>query len=241
MIRLTYCSLVFRMPRETLPEIAIVVGAQPGTTRGMALCACENDTSILTLAAIMGHQPPSALSDMLNDVTELAAPHVVEALRRAEPVGEPARFHTPSSRWRRYDKLHRFPRGLVVTGDALCSFNPVYGQGMTVAALDALALADALASGENNLAHRFFVRAAKVTRDAWNMAVESDLALSEGPSRRGFAARCSARYTDRVLRCAESNVSVAEQFWKVTNLVVPPTHLLRPGVLLPVAASLFHR
>jgi 2-polyprenyl-6-methoxyphenol hydroxylase-like FAD-dependent oxidoreductase len=240
-IRLTYSSQLFRMSREKLPEIAIIVGSQPGKFKGMGLCSYENNTSMLTLAGSMGRQPPSGLREMLDEVSELAAPHVVEALRCAEPVGEPARFHIPSSRWRRYDKLRRFPQGLVVTGDAFCSFNPVYGQGMTVAALDALVLRDALTSGGNDLARRFFVGAAKATRAAWNTAVGSDLAVSEAPPRPSLAMRCSNRYADLVLTCAESNASVAEQFWKVVNLVAPPAQLLRPAVLLPVAASLVRR
>jgi len=198
----------------------------------------ENDTAIVTLAGMMGHQPPSDVSQILDEVAELAPPHVTRALRRAEPVGEPARFHTPSSRWRRYDKLRRFPKGLVVTGDAFCSFNPIYGQGMTVATLDALALGDALASGVDGLARRFFAGAAKATRVAWNMAVGADLSLPDVPGKPTLAMRCSNLYTDRVLTCAETNPYVAEQFWKVMNLVAPPTRLLQPAVLFPTAASL---
>ena len=121
---------------------------------------------------------------------------------------------------------------------AFCSFNPIYGQGMTVATLDALALRDALASGEDDLARRFFTGAVKATRVAWNMAVGSDLALPEVSGQSTLAMRCSNLYTDRVLTCAESNSSVAEEFWKVVNLVTPPTQLLQPRVLVPVAASL---
>lgn len=237
-IRLTYSSQLFQMSRDKLPEIAVNVGSYPGRPKGMGLFCCENDTWMLTVTGIMGHQPPSDVSLMLDEVAQLAPGHVIKALRSAKPVGAPARFHTPSSRWRRYDQLRRFPKGLLVTGDAFCCFNPIYGQGMTVAALDALALRDALASGHRDLERRFFAGAAKATQVAWNMSAGTDLALSDGSGKSNLAMRWMNLYTDRVLRCAESNVVVAEHFWKVMNLVAPPTQLLHPAVLLPVAASL---
>jgi 2-polyprenyl-6-methoxyphenol hydroxylase-like FAD-dependent oxidoreductase len=236
-MRLIYSSRAFRMSGKRLPEIVLSVGFEPGRPKGVWLSCNEDDTVMLTLGGIMGYEPPSAVDQMLDEVAELAPPHVVEALRCAEPVGEPARFHFPSSRWRRYDKLRRFPKGLVVTGDAFCSFNPIYGQGMTVATLDALALRHALASRDDNLARRFFTEAAKATRVAWNVAVGSDLALPEVSGKSTPAMRWFNRYTDLVLRCAESNQWVAEQFWKVIHLVAPPTRLLHPAVLLPVASS----
>src|SRR6185437_6488121 len=104
--------------------------------------------------------------------------------------------------------------------------------------LDALALRDALASGDDDLARRFFTAAAKATRVAWNVAAGSDLALPEVSGKSTLAMRWSNRYTNSVLKCAESNQWVAEQFWKAVHLVVPPTRLLHPAVLLAVAASL---
>ncbi|MFS0900912.1 hypothetical protein [Mycolicibacterium litorale] len=109
----------------------------------------------------------------------------------------------PSNRWRRYDKMARLPEGFVVIGDAVCSFNPVYGQGMTVAAIEATILGQCLRAGDADLPRRFFRAAAKPVRVAWQTAVGSDLALPEVQGRPSLSMRLTNAYTEHMLRAAE--------------------------------------
>jgi len=141
----------------------------------------------------------------------------------------------PSSQWRRYDKMRRFPDGLLVCGDAFCSFNPIYGQGMSVAALDAVALQETLQRGATNLPRRYFRAAAKAIGVAWQIAAGSDLAFPEVEGRRTTAMRVSNRFVEWVLTACESDIQVVNQFFRVTGLVDPPARLLSPPFIARVA------
>lgn len=203
----------------------------------MTLCRCENGTAMFNVGGMLGEEPPTDLAGMIAFAEQFGPPSAVAAVRGAQPIGDTDRYCVPSNRWRRYDKVCRFPEGLLVFGDAICSFNPIYGQGMTVAALDAVALRGCLRRGERGLAHRFFRESAKVVGVAWQMAVGSDLALPEVKGHRSAMIRGSNFYTDRVLAAAECDPFVAESFLKAICFVDPPSALLRPSILMHVATA----
>ena len=240
-VHLTYTSQWLRMPPGALHEIACLVGPVPGRPTGMGLLGCEDNTVLFTLLGMAGFEPPCGRTEMIDWAEEFAPAHVLDALRAAEPIGEVARHRFPSSQWRRYDKMSRFPAGLLVTGDAICSFNPIYGQGMTVAALEALALRDCLSRGTHDLARRFFRAAVKPIRQAWQLATGSDLALPEVEGTRSLAARLLNRYMDRIMTAMEYDPAAVSQFTRVTALVDPATRLLRPSMLWRAAAANYRR
>ena len=122
-------------------------------------------------------------------------------------------------------------------GDAVANFNPIYGQGMTVAALQAVALRHCLSRGESDLARRYFRAAAKPIGVAWRFAISNDLSLPEVEGRRSLSARLGNSYVERLLTMCESDNAVAEQLIGVTGLIDPPTRLLRPKVMYRVARA----
>lgn len=236
-MHLSYGTQLLRMPPDALHEMVFVVGPVPGRPTGLALQRCEHDTWLFAAFGMAGREPADDLAGMCEDATAFAPAHLLAAIRAAEPIGQVARYRMPSSQWRRYDRLRRFPDGLLAIGDGICSVNPIYAQGMTVAALQALALRDCLSGGPNRLAQRFFKAAAKPIRQAWQLATGSDLGLPEIGGRQPLPMRLLNGYVDRVLTAAEHDTVARNQFLRVTALIDPTTRLLRPEMLRRAAMA----
>ncbi len=232
----TYASQPLRIAPGTLREGVVLIAPVPGRPTGIALFGCENDTWLFTVVGMAGREPAGGRAGMIEFAKEFVPPHVLAAVRDAEPLGEVARHRMPSSQRRRYDKMRRFPDGLLVFGDAICSFNPIYGQGMTVAALEASALRDCLRHGDRDLSRRFFRAASKPIAAAWRLAAGGDLALPEVAGPRPFSVCVANAYMDRVLTACESDAVVAGKFFMVNGLVDPLSRLLHPALVCRVAA-----
>ena len=170
-------------------------------------------------------------------LTRLPCSDIAAALADAEPLDAPVAFRFPASVRRRYERLGRFPRGLLVLGDAVCSFNPVYGQGMTVAALQATALRDELARSDPPHARRYFRRIAALIDPPWTVAAGADLAHPQVVGARGPTVRILNRYLPHLHAAAAHDPVLATAVLRVTGLLDPPTALLRPDRLARLAAA----
>jgi 2-polyprenyl-6-methoxyphenol hydroxylase-like FAD-dependent oxidoreductase len=226
-----YASRPLRLRPGALSEKIVLIGARPGLPRGLVLLAQEHGRWIVTASGYGDeHRPPTDEAAFLDFIGTVAPPAVTAAIREAEPLGDIATYGFPANQRRRYERLERFPEGLLVTGDAITSFNPLYGQGMSVAALEALALQRCLEAGDHRLAPRFFGAAAKVVDLAWELALGSDLALPEVEGPRPLAVRVSNAYVERLLSAAEHDPVVAAAFNDVADMLVPSQHVLRPRI-----------
>ena len=202
-VRIAYSTLPVRIRPGTIREL--VVGNYPIASRStmLAILACEDDMYLVLGGTVGGAAPPVDRDELLDFIEPLAPAHVMAALRTAQPLGDVVQYRIPSNRWRRYDKLSRVPDGLLVFGDGICSFNPIYGQGMTVAALEAQVLRECLHRGTRNLPRRFYRKATEKIQVAWQTAVSSDLALPQVPGRRPLSVRIMNTYMDWVLTATE--------------------------------------
>jgi 2-polyprenyl-6-methoxyphenol hydroxylase-like FAD-dependent oxidoreductase len=200
--------------------------------RGCAVFPVEGDRWLVNLHGVHGDHPPTDADGLRAFAETLPIPHAERALAAREWAwDEPDYYPFPSSRRRYYEDLERFPDGLVVVGDAIASFNPIYGQGMSVAALEALELHHALAAGgRRDLARRFFDRAAGAVDVAWSMAVGSDhrFPATTGPKPRGSG--LFARYFARVVRAAHDDPRLRDAVMRVVGMERPPTSLLGPRI-----------
>lgn len=236
-VRIAYVSQLLKIPNGMLSIGLVGRVPEPGRPAGFVLVGNENDEWVLTLAAIAGREPPTEYAEILEFVRQFAPVDVHAAVRAAEPVGPVSRYRIPSNRWRRYDKMRRLPHGLVVVGDAICSFNPIYGQGMTMAALDAVVLRDCLRDGHRHLPRRFYHDSAKNIAVAWRTAVGADLALPEVAGPRPTSMRITNTLLDRVMTAAQTDIVVAEQFLRVVGMIDSPARLLQPAVLLRIVKA----
>lgn len=212
----------------------VIIGAEPGRPTGVNFLEQEDGRWVLTMIGYAGHHPPTERAAFLEFTRGVVPPDVFAAIEAAEPLDGLVAHRYPASVRRRYDRLPRFPEGLLVFGDAICSFNPVYGQGMSVAALQAVALRACLARGTDRLAPRFFRAASRRIEVAWRMAAGGDLALSEVPGPRPLPVRVTNAYIGRVMAAAEHDPKVTRRFVRVSSLLAPPFILLTPGFVLRV-------
>jgi 2-polyprenyl-6-methoxyphenol hydroxylase-like FAD-dependent oxidoreductase len=216
----------------------VIVGARPGRARGLALFAQEDDHWLLTLIGYgAGHRPPADDAGFLDFAATVAPRDVAQAIREAEPLGPIVTTGFPASRRWRYDRLAGFPDGLLVTGDAIASFNPLYGQGITVASAQSLALRECLRKGERALARRFFAAAWPPVEDAWRLTTAADLALPEVPGHRPLSVRAVNRYMRRLHAVAEHDTVAAAAFARVVTMHERPGHLFRPALRVWVTSS----
>jgi 2-polyprenyl-6-methoxyphenol hydroxylase-like FAD-dependent oxidoreductase len=236
-VGVTYASLLLRIPPGTVDEKLVSVGPVPDRPTAGGLFAYENNTWMITVCGIAGYEPPADRAGMIAFAAELGSAPMVAALNAGEPLSDVSIHRFPVSAWRRYDKMRRFPSGLLVVGDAICTTNPIYAQGMSVAALQTAVLHDCLSRGGEDLSRRFFRAAAKPVGLAWQLTIGADLSLPQVPGRRSAALRVMNWYVNRILTAAESDIAVAEKFFRVQNLIDSPARLLHPSFMMRVASA----
>ncbi|MFH5802220.1 FAD-dependent oxidoreductase [Haladaptatus sp. CMAA 1911] len=229
-VNVTYSSIFIERPADD--HRTFVVMAEAPRTRGGMAAPVEGDRWLVNLHGVHGDHPPKDDKNLLDFAASLPTPELKQLLNDHSHVGnEVFHYPFPANRWYHYEDLDRFPDGLVVIGDAVASFNPIYGQGMSVAALEALVLHQALATGHEDLAVRFFDRAAPVIDNAWKMAIGADFGFpqTEGSKPRGLSV--FNWYMSRLFRRAHTDGALTDAFVRVLTLQKPSSTLLRPTIM----------
>jgi 2-polyprenyl-6-methoxyphenol hydroxylase-like FAD-dependent oxidoreductase len=230
-IGIHYASHQFRMPEGVIAEKVVVAGASHDESLGLGMLHYEDRVWVLTTFGVADAKPPRTFPEMLALAGKLLPAHFNAALAQAEPFGEPAYHAFPASRWRRYHKLDRFPAGIVPFGDAVASFNPTFGQGMTMTSLQAGHLRRALQS--NDLARELNRATAKTTYPVWIMNAIGDMTFHHAQTKGGapWWWRPSGALFDQFLGAAETDPVLAEWFLRRFSLLdslymVPPPRIV---------------
>jgi 2-polyprenyl-6-methoxyphenol hydroxylase-like FAD-dependent oxidoreductase len=230
-VGVSYATHQLRIPEGLIAEKVVAAGAHRNQLLGLGMLCYEDGTWGLTTFGVAKAEPPHDFAGMCALADEIVPPHIAAAIRRAEPIGDVAFHKYPTSRWRRYHKLERFPDGILPFGDAVASFNPTFGQGMTMTSLQAGHLRRALESPDTDLAATFNKAAAKSTFPVWTMNAIGDLVLHGASGTMPWWYRPVGGLFDQFLGAAETDPVLAEWFLRRFSLLdslymVPPMSLV---------------
>jgi len=235
-IDLTYTTRHYRLPDESIldGDLSINPVSTPSHPRGAFFSRIENGRSVLSLTGVLGDSAPTDPDGFLAFIRSLPVPDVYDVIRDAEPLDDPVSFRYPASIRKRYERLDRFPERFLVLGDAACSFNPVYGQGMTVAALEALTLRRHLERGTAPAPLAFLRDIAGVIDVPWEISAGGDLSFPQVAGARTAKVKVGNAYMARLQAAATRDGSVTRTFMRVAGLVDPPQALMTPGMVFRV-------
>ncbi|WP_405757397.1 NAD(P)/FAD-dependent oxidoreductase [Streptomyces sp. NBC_00073] len=240
---LGYASRYYEIPPDPARRWqGMYVQGRPDSPRGGVLVPLDDGRWLATLIGNGEHAPPTGDEEFLDYTRTLRTPALHDVLRDAKPLSSPTGFRSTANEWRHYERLDRWPAGFVVLGDAACRFNPVYGHGMTVAALAADALAGAirgLAPREIAAAARRIQRRTATAADvAWQIATSEDMRYPETEGRPpDQATKVLQAYMARVIVGANADPEISRPFFGVLSLSAPPNTLLSPSTVIRVLSK----
>ncbi|MFG3250964.1 NAD(P)/FAD-dependent oxidoreductase [Streptomyces sp. NPDC048187] len=238
----TYATRVFRAPHAAadiaFPLINVQANPAKAPGQGGIILPVENGQWIVTLAGTRGGEPSSDPQTFIDFALGLGHPVIGELLKSAEPLGDVATTHSTANHRRYYEKIKPWPDGFVVLGDAIASYNPVYGHGLTVAAQCALAMRAILRTTDLTAigtAQRIQRAAARPVSAAWDLAVGQD-ALYPGATDIPLTRveRLLARYVDRAVETGATNPRAMGALLDAMSLERPPTRLFSPAMIIPM-------
>ena len=216
---------------------AAAVIDDPGAKRMASVFPIEGDRALVTFAGLNGAAPPIEEGERRAWARSLPSPVVAEFMESAEPLGAPVTHRFPANQRRRVERMRRFPLGWLPLGDAVCSFDPIYGQGMSSAALQAAAMArclDRAVAIDGAFARRYFRAVSRTVAVPWSIAVGADFLYDGTTGHKPPGTDLLNRYLERARIAAQHDDAVAIGMVEVFVLVRPPSALVRPGFVLRV-------
>ena len=215
----------------------------PKFKRGGLIMPVEGKRWIVTLTGIGGDYPPTDELGFLEFARSLRSPCVYQAIKDAQPLSPVYGYRRTENHLRHYEKLERFPENFLILGDAVCSFNPVYGQGMTVAAIGALTLKRCLQQQKQNgvnlnlkgVSRRFQKQLAQVNHTPWLMATGEDLVWPTTVGEETSPMMQLIHFYMKLVKIVSChNQRIQTIFAEVLHMTKPSSAFFTPNVFIPV-------
>ena len=241
-----YTSTKYRKPDlvDSPEPLLLVGGPPPEHTRAAGLFEIEDRTWHVSLAGRFGDYPPTDEAGFLGFAKALPSIRLYDLIKNAERIADITHHRFPTSVWRHYERLRTFPAGLLILGDAICSFNPVYGQGMSSAALQVQALQRILrdhaeqSRGLDGLAAAFFPKAAQAVSAPWTLAANFDFAYPQTRGERPPGLAEGAGYFAALDSLQAEDINVQRLVTEVFQLVKPISALREEPLLSRILTRL---
>lgn len=244
-----YATRIYNIPANFKNEwkAIYIQPSAPNLTRGAIIVPMEGNRWHVTVFGMAGDYPPTTETGFLEYAQSLPDQRIYEAIKDATPLTEVWSFRRGENRLRHYEQLSRYLEGFLVFGDAVYALNPVYGQGMTVAALGAMEMDKCLCGQQtahpdgnlNGLAKTFQKRLATVIAGPWQLATGEDRRwnVDENLAPADLPTRIMQNYIGKLLRITLTDTKVAEAFFHVQQMIAPPTVFFRPDIFWKVLTS----
>lgn len=218
-VGIAYATHQVHIPEGLLKEKVVVAGASRAEPVGLGMLLYEDGNWGLTTFGTGKVEPPQNFAEMCELADRILPQHFASAIRAGTPLGAVAFHKYPQSRWHRYDAMSRFPVGIIPFGDAVVSFNPTFGQGMTMTAIQAGNLRTVLAAGAEHVESRLAKATAKTTWPVWTMTSIGDLALHNATGDAKWWYQPVGSLFDQFLGAAETDTVLAEWFLRRFSLL----------------------
>ncbi|QDX31013.1 FAD-dependent oxidoreductase [Dickeya poaceiphila] len=243
--QLGYVSRVYKRDntRQTGWKVLLVTPNLPKTRTMAVISPVEGDRYIVTAGGWFGDSPKPNEADFMRFLAELPVTDIHDEVQKLEPLGDFHQFKMPSSLRRRYDLLPTWPEGFLVIGDALCSINPIYSQGMSVSALQIEALAQQIPGYLNGTlsARLVFKKLVAATAVSWELAKKSDESLQPTEAITTFKHRLTSHYLNLVQAASFHRRDVAITMLKIMNLLEKQESVFRLPIVLASLSSAIAR
>ena len=239
-----YATALFDVPEDVPPDWmgVFTFPDYPRNKRAALMLPVEGNRWMLGLGGRYDEKPPADWDGFLTYTRSLRTPTVYDAIRNAKQSSEITAFGFRGSCWRHFERLEKFPRALLPLGDAICRFNPIYGQGMSVAALEADALHGLLrarsteSGGDETLGREFFTEAEKLIDTPWSAAAIPDFIDPRTEGQRPSDFEGSLKFFAALVKLAAEDAAVHKLFIEVQSLLKPRSAYRDPELVRRVKA-----